>query len=518
MVKLDILSILGIAIFTWIGVYNIAEEFKLNAIFLFVSVSVVEYIIYMLLIKQYKKINDRLYYFGAWAMGSYPNFFAQSEGNRWTSSAVVKRSLKKGDLYIDNFKFSKDVKRFFKFFSLKKYYENFNCFVNSKELTKSGIVFGSMGAGKTEFYNSLIEQDMFNRYVINDVKGDFTQKFYNKRKDIILNPYDERGSFWNPFEEAKESPFVIEIFMTNLFNALAGNKKDFFSASAKERYMRLFNEINYKKASLSSKEKLNLYIEELRKYFDSAAKSGRNSEADVASTMKITFEFFDYINFCIQNGEKTFTIKEFLESKNRKLFLLSRDDQKSKLTPFYTGFLAAFIAVMLSQKDNKEDLTLFVLDEYLSFAKNMDDETLEGLHTRIRSKGGCLLPGVQFFPSGDNEQLTQKILNSANFWFLFEGIDQFTLDKLNKIIGQVRYKKATIDISKNINSNETYTSEKVDLINTTILQNLNFEHITFIPSKGMLYRGYTPLIDDIFNKNKQYIKNKNITLFYRGRL
>jgi len=69
MVKLDILSILGIAVFTWIGVYNIAEEFKLNAIFLFVSVSVVEYIIYMLLIKQYKKINDRLYYFGAWAVG-----------------------------------------------------------------------------------------------------------------------------------------------------------------------------------------------------------------------------------------------------------------------------------------------------------------------------------------------------------------------------------------------------------------------------------------------------------------
>ncbi len=517
MTRLGVTEILVILGFSYMLAYSIEDAYEINKIFSFLIISTTFFIFYFLFIKQFKKINDRTYYYGAWSMGSYANYFAQSEGNRWTPSLVVKRALKKGDLFLDKFRFDRSVKRFFKFFSFRKKFENFNCYIDPKELIKSGIVFGKMGSGKTEFYNSILEQDLFNRYIINDIKGDFTQKFYNKRRDIILNPYDQRGQVWDIFKEAKDSPFIVEIFMTNLFNSLAGDKKDFFSANSKDHYMQIFSEINFK-LNKSSKEKMAIFIKELKKYFDSALNSGRTSEADIASTMKITYEFFDYLNFCMQNGAKTFTIREFLNTKNRKLFLLSRDDQKSKLTPFYTGFLAAFSAVILSKPDNEEDLTLFVLDEYLSFAKNLDEETLEGLHIRIRSKGGCLLPGVQFFPSGKDEHLTQKILNSSTFFFLFEGIDLFTLEKINKTVGKVRYKKENIDTAKKRFENTAFHTEEADLSNTAIMQSLaeNFEHITFIPSKKILYKGYTPLVK-LENKNEQFIQSKFIKDFYRNK-
>ena len=378
-------------------------------------------------------------------------------------------------------------------------------------MIKSAVVIGAMGSGKTEFYNSILAQNKFKRYLINDTKGDFTQKFYNERRDIILNPYDERGSAWNPFEE--DSDFIVEIFIENLFNAIAGDKKDFFSGSMKDRYMALFNEIYYKKSSLSAAQKLDLFVTELKKYFKEARASGRTSEADVASTMKLTFEFFEYLNFCIQNGVKTFTIKKFLKSENTKLFMLVREDQKSKLMPFFTGFLATFVAVLLSRQDDKENLTGVILDEYLSFAKNLDVNTLNNLHTQIRSKGGCLISGTQFLPEKDNKEIAQNILNSARYWFIFETIDNFTLKKINETIGRVRYQKESKD-----RKSKRYRVEENDLINTSIMQSLGkkFEHITFVATKKILYKGYTPVVN-LEKRNENFVKSENIKKFYQSK-
>lgn len=35
--------------------------------------------------------------------------------------------------------------------------------------------------------------------------GTFTSRFYNKDKDIILNPLDDRSPYWSIFNEAKNT-------------------------------------------------------------------------------------------------------------------------------------------------------------------------------------------------------------------------------------------------------------------------------------------------------------------------
>ena len=517
----DLIVIVIIFISTFFLADNINISF-MSTDLIFIILLSIEYVFYVLWIKEPRKINDRIYEYASWRMGSQANFFNQTEGNRWTKSSWIKSIMSKGDLKINIFKFTNLIKTKFYIFSLVKQFENFECHISSKDLIKSGIVFGQMGGGKTEFYNYIIEQNTFNRYLVYDSKGDFTQYFYTSKRDIILNPYDSRSHIWNPFEEAKNSPFIMEIFMENLLNAVAGDKKDFFSASSKERFMTIFNDIFYKQISLSSKQKFNLFIEQLKLFFEIVESGKKDSEKDVVSTMKLTFEFLDYMNFCIQNGAKTFTIKKFLETNNCKLFLLSRDDQKTKLTPFLTGFIAAFNAVLLSKKDDKENLTLLALDEYLTFAKNLDDETLESMHTRIRSRGGCLLPGVQFFPQGRDEDLTQKLLNSATYWFLFQGIDDYTLERINKTVGKVRYKKQNSSLKNegmfgNIQST-SYTTEETNLLNTTMFQSLGekFEHICFIPSKKILYQAYTPRAN-IQKRNESFILSDNIAKYYRSK-
>lgn len=490
----------------------------------FILLCIAEYLAWAFIFKMQESINGRIFDDKAWVMGSYPNYYEQTEGNRWTASQRVKEIMSKGELFLDKFRFDDSVLyRLSTVYGFEKRFSNFECYTDPTDFTQSGIIFGGMGSGKTEFYHSIIAQDKFDRVIAYDTKGDLVQKHYSLLKDIILNPYDQRSHIWNPFEEAKTSPFVAEIFLTNLFNALSGTQKDFFSASSKQRYMKLFNDILYNNSELSSNEQFDLFIQQLKEYFEENKNHERRSEADVASTMHLTFEFFDYMNFCIQNGSPTFTIKEYLSRKSCKLFLLSRDDQRSKLTPFFTGFLAALTAVMLSQEDQKTSLTLFALDEYLSFAQNLDSETIEGLHTRIRSKGGCLLPGVQYFPEQSNKAdsaqgITQKMLNSAAYWFLFQGVDEYTLKKINNTIGKVRYKKEQIrdQLTADPLNHKNYQIEEADLLNTSLFQSLgqNYEHITFVPSKRILYKGYTPRAE-LPNKKANYVQSENIERYYQ---
>ncbi len=499
--------------------HQVQNETAINSAIPFIALSFVEYIIWYLFIKEFRVINDRMYFYRSSAMGSYPNFFGQTEGNRWTSSFIVKNALKKGNLFLDQFRFDLSVKKRFKFFSYTKMYSDFDCYITPYDLTQGGgIVFGGMGSGKTEFYHSIISQNVFERILAYTNKGDFVQKHYRQHKDIILNPYDARSHMWNPFEEAETSPFVIGVFMTNLFNAIAGDQKDFFSAGSQDRYMQLFNHIQFNNPLLSAKEKFDLFIKSLKEYFEAPQTQSRTSEADIVSTMKLSFEFLDYMNFCIQNGSPTFTINNYLKHKKCRLFLLAREDQKSKLTPFFSAFIAAFTSVMLSQEDQKESFTLFALDEYLTFARNMDDDTLEGLHTGIRSKGGALLPGVQFFPENHSANgLTQRILNSARYWFLFQGIDEYTLDKINNTIGIVRYKKEQFkDKHSDRFDSKDYATEESSLLNKSMFQSLaqKFEHITFLPGKKLLYKGYTPKLD-LKNKNEPFIQSDNIAKFYQ---
>lgn len=129
-----------------------------------------------------------------------------------------------------------------------------------------------------------------------------------------------------------------------------------------------------------------------------------------------------------------------------------------------------------------------------------------------------MLPGVQYFPEQSNKDdsaqgITQKMLNSATYWFLFQGIDEYSLKKINSTIGKVRYKKEQIREQLN---RIKYQIEEADLLNTSLFQSLgqNYEHITFIPSKRILYKGYTPRAELPIRK-ENYLQSENIERYYQ---
>lgn len=480
---------------------------------------ILSYFIYSIFFKQDKVINNLVYPRRPWEAGSFPNFFGQTQGQRWTPSRLVKQKMK-GDIFIDRFRFSQAIKNRFAWIPfLNKKFENFDCYIDAKNLTKSGVVIGKMGGGKSEFYFSLIkngdENKTFNRYVIYDPSGDFIAKFYREGRDIIANIFDARGAVWDIFKEMETHEKIFSIFLTNLFSAIAGDKKDFFSGSSQQRYDDLVNAVHFKTQSLTSREKWQLFVDKLDEYFNIVMNSAnaQNSEKDIIQTMKVTIQTFKYINYLIQNNAETFTFQDFLEKKNqKKLFLNYVAADKSQLEPYFSGLLASFFSILLSQKQRKEDLTLLALDEYFGFAKNIDKNLLTEIHTQVRKFGGIMLPAIQSIKESDKE-LADNVLPNAEFFFIFGGTDNYTLTRIEELVGKARYKAITQSDREN---GDSYTTQAEEIFNRDYFHTLGerFEHFTICLSKRILYLAYTPAAN-LQSLNESFVRSEKWGEFQR---
>ena len=97
-------------------------------------------------------------------------------------------------------------------------------------------------------------------------------------------------------------------------------------------------------------------------------------------------------------------------------------------------------------------------------------------------------------------------------------MDEYTLKKINNTIGKVRYRKEQIreQLTADPLNRKNYQIEESDLLNTSLFQSLgqNYEHITFVPSKRILYKWYTPKAE-LQSKKANYIQTENIEKYYR---
>lgn len=461
---------------------------------------------------------DQLYLSRPWDMGSDANYAGQTAGKRWTPAAQIKRmmGIREG-IEIDRFTYKLGVKRYLFLFSwFGKYFTETPLKIRPIDFTKGSLIIGQQGAGKTEMFMSILSQNVdytyFQRQILHDVKGDLTQKFYSQNRDIILNPYDNRAYVWDFFGENDIG--TVEIFFNAYMKAVQGSKKDFFSGSAQDRYMGLIKEIFFQ--NIPNTQKWAQFIFELDRYFEAVAELEKSSEKDVAQTMRLQLEFFKLQYFLISSGASTFSLKEFFKSSNRSLFMLNSAEYSQTLNPYFSGFVAALTAVLVSLQDTKENFTLLLLDEYLTFLEVLPDETVTQLHTLIRSKGGCLMAAVQYIPERSGEKnIHQALLNSAYWMFIFETTDNYTIRQIQQSVGKVEYSKRQLSNSNNTKGSraqESRSTDRVELLDDDAFSQMNFHHITYCRSKALLYRGYTPMVK-IAARNKPFEK-RDLSHFY----
>ncbi|PHR58196.1 MAG: hypothetical protein COA44_04665 [Arcobacter sp.] len=436
---------------------------------------------------------------------SKQNPITQVSGHSWTSFEDIQYKLpnlnKPTSIHLDNFKFFKSnrtnksgidaILRTMPRRYRRRIEKKTKAYIEALTTTKGLVFVGEMGSGKTVTFNHLLSQNFYNRALIHDAKMDYIKYFFRYGVDILMNPFDSRNTVWDILSE---SPTTIETFFSNLMTAIAGGKIDYFSAAAQKK----FRDIALKTTFLEGDPilKWKKFTQDVEDLFYEVKTSDQRSEKDVISSMDQVLDIFKLMSYQIQNGQETFTIRGFFAKNNQnKIFLANNSEFEKSLNPLFGAFLACFSQIHMSIPDTKKDLTLYLLDEYLSFASIIDETSRRRLHTMIRSKGGMLYVGLQGIP-GSDKKLEEDLTSSAFAYMIFSVKGKNNKAFVQTLIGIWKYQK--MNISKS-NSGETisWSEPEEKILEEAEIDMLaqDYSHVTIIPTEGILYKGTSPLIE-----------------------
>jgi type IV secretory pathway TraG/TraD family ATPase VirD4 len=101
--------------------------------------------------------------------------------------------------------------------------------------TRHAALIGSTGSGKTTALRQLLDgiERRGDSAIVYDTSGEFVAHYYDPaRGDVILNPFDQRGAFWNPFDEIAH-PADADRIAAQLISAKEDNEGDVWTSTAR---------------------------------------------------------------------------------------------------------------------------------------------------------------------------------------------------------------------------------------------------------------------------------------------
>lgn len=406
-------------------------------------------------------------------VASYPNATSQSRGYKWTTALQMKffqlenEESKKELIHINNYAFypqmiNRSVLR--KNPLLTETVKNsINIKFETLRFTEQILILGKMGSGKTEQVNYIIEQvhnDKFNNFksiAYNDTKGDFTQKFYRPKKDIIVNLFDSRAKVWNVFEEMNYNYEAATSFINNLFESLQGAEKDFFVASAKQKTAQWLQQSYFN--TNNSFEAWEMFFKKISDYEKDIKERDDKTQSSIFANIQIALEILQimYYQVCIEKRD-TFTFTDFVNAKDCQLFLQNNKQYEAKLTPYLTGLTATYINTVMAKEDTKEHLILNVFDEFLTM--KIDEETRKTLLTATRSKGFCNLLMAQMLTKSDNK-LLEELKSSKYAMFVFS-VGEETAKQVVEELGKAEILSTQVSPQRQDNNPQNPASNGAD--------------------------------------------------------
>jgi hypothetical protein len=513
-------------------------------------------------------------------IASYPNPISQSRGYQFSTTLqmkffeIEKEATGKDLIHIDNYAFyPQAVNRT----ALRKNPLLLQTLAGSVkvsfealDLTKQLLVLGGMGSGKTEAVNYMVEQihasgfKKFKAIAFNDEAGDFVNRFYRANRDIITSLYDSRATVWCPFLEMKYNVEAGTAFLENLFNAIAGKEKDFFSGRAKQLTSQWLKESYF--ATASNIEAWEMFFAKIKEYEEELKAVEDKTKSSILQTIQIALEILSIMYFqIVVEKKKSFTFHEFVRTENIQLFFLNNSQFESKLAPYMTGLQAAYVIASSGKTQDeildKKHLILNVFDEFLSMYERMDTATTKTLLTKIRKFLFCNILMAQYLPQ--DEKLIQNLDSSRYGLITFNINDDYTLEKVMKKLAKVEHLTANSSPQQPQSNSGSATTQAqngeafalgmgLDILNSAVglgsamskdtlsyslgetaviteqqLQSMpKYHHLTFIPSEEtkvlsgadakrffkLLAFGYDKLMANIAKKN-DFLKKESGILY-----
>lgn len=265
------------------------------------------------------------------------------------------------------------------------------------------IITGTTGAGKSNVMIELLDQisEKNEKIVLVDTVGTYVQRYYQKGRDIILNPLSENCVPWSFFNECSENE-SNEHLIKNVAECLvqnSGGEHDFWDKAARIVFVE-----TAKKALAEGRNTkdfldilLKIPLEEMEKYLKHTyGYSLMSTEADkmalsIRATLINSISVFDILR---ESPEEKFSIKDWIlnPSINSKfLFLSCNPSERAALIPLITAWLSIASTAILHGNPTLRR-TWFFIDELHNLRRLPN---LETFLAEVRKYGGCFVMGTQ---------------------------------------------------------------------------------------------------------------------------
>ena len=320
------------------------------------------------------------------------------------------------------------------------------------------LVTGTTGVGKTNFLHELIPQIRARgeMAIIVDVNGSFVGPYFDERKDLLLNPFDQRSVDWLPWADCKES-YDYDALASAIMGA-PSHHDPFWEESAK----RIIAEtLKMTQGQQDIKEVMRiLTTAPLAEYGEFFAQTDVASITDnkphspttsVRGTMSNKVKLLSYL----QETKHPFSLKKHILDKQNDswLFITSMPDQRKTLSPLLTFWVEIVLNGFMQRNPTEENKNIWlIMDELPAMGKIPSLKT--GL-AEARKYGGCLVAGAQNIHQlteiyGRSEAL--NLLDQFNTRFLFRVGDKDTAQMSSKLLGRQETRETQESLSYGANT------------------------------------------------------------------
>jgi type IV conjugative transfer system coupling protein TraD len=326
--------------------------------------------------------------------------------------------------------------------------------VKDKE-TSHILVTGTTGSGKSNCFNILLPQirRRGDRAVIIDLTGEYVAKYYDSKKDKILNPLDQRTAHWSLWSEC-DSVTQFNTMASSFFPDLSNNSDPFWVSSARK----VFAAAAYKLKGTKEPRKKLLYLltqaslTEVTDFFKDtivAALLNKDNEKTTASIRAVTATNLECLQ-CLSDSVDPFSIRKWLDNAENTegwLFLSCSADQRATLKPLLSVWMDIAINGLLSLIPDSKRRVWFVIDELAALNKL---SSLQTVLAESRKYGGCALIGTQSVPQIQDlygSYGSSSIFDLFNTRIFFRTMDYNTASWISKVLGEVEYSELTENLS-----------------------------------------------------------------------
>lgn len=283
------------------------------------------------------------------------------------------------------------------------------------------MLIGTTGMGKTVALSEMIEEARARgqRAVIFDLTGAFIEHFYDRRRDVILNPLDARCPMWSVFDECRD-----EAEFTAAAEALVphdgGGAEQFWVLAARL----LFVEMCLKLRARGQATNEALAAELMTADLAAVHRLMRGTIADpltapeaarMAESIRAVFNANAKALTLLPKTGKQFSVRDWIESDKRDgsmVFISARYVDMSVCSQLLTVWLDLAMNTLMAMDRTREVRMWFFVDELGALHRLPALE--KGLQT-ARNFGGAIITGIHAYAKlkevyGENMAMTLSSL------------------------------------------------------------------------------------------------------------